>query len=136
MRTLGIIMCSNVKRRDESRADELYCSARFRRDRAVAETNYDAFYVASGRHGLLHPSDVVAPYNFTLDGASAQVRTAWRDRIAAQLRSVLAAGSVDRVFVHASGAYLDGVINALGDLGYEAIDEPPRDGLTVLECKK
>jgi len=129
-------MCSKSKRRDGSRADELYCSARFRRDRTLAETNYDVFYIVSGRHGLLHPSDVIAPYNFDLDGASAPVRTAWRNRITSQLRSVLAAGSIDRVFLHATGAYLDDVITALGYLGYQAIDDAPRDGPTILECKE
>lgn len=63
---LVLIGCVKSKLGVPAPAEELYVSPLFRKRRAYAESAGTPWFVLSAEHGLLAPSDVVAPYDRAL----------------------------------------------------------------------
>ena len=64
--TIALVACSKKKLDHPARAKDLYCSTWFRLARAWAETNADQWWILSAEHGLVHPDQILAPYDRTL----------------------------------------------------------------------
>jgi len=61
----------------------------FRSFRRYAEANADVWYVLSAEYGLLHPDQIVAPYERTLNAMRKSDRLAWSRRVQKQIMQVL-----------------------------------------------
>jgi len=115
-----LITCTNAKRDHEAPARLLYDeSAYFRKMWAWAESRNGPTYILSAKHGLLDPSEPVAPYD-----ARGLTETQ-----AETIAATLADRGVGRVYVCAGCDYLDPLTPALEGVGIDVVD--PFGGLRI-----
>ena len=81
---IGLVACSKTKLDRPAPARELYTSPLFRAASGYCERVYDRWYVLSALHGLVHPDQVIEPYDVTLATMTAEQRRGWRYRVRAQ----------------------------------------------------
>jgi hypothetical protein len=112
---VALVSCVKSKRTSASPACELYTSALFRGLRRYAEANAEAWYILSAEHGLLSPSDVVAPYEKSLLRMPRPERDEWARRVRQQLLTVLPAHA--DVLLLAGARYREGIEQFLKDQG-------------------
>lgn len=68
MNKVVLISCVSTKLDHKAQAKDLYCSPLFTMNYAYAKSlSPDAIYILSAKYGLVHPSDVIEPYNETLN---------------------------------------------------------------------
>jgi hypothetical protein len=86
VRKVALIACVKEKRNFPCKAIELYQSSLFFNWLKAAENQgVDAIYILSGKHGLLHPEEIVAPYEYNLDLASEEELENWSQRVIKKL---------------------------------------------------
>lgn len=104
-RTVVLIGCCKEKGEAPAPARELYRSDLFRKSLSVAEKMGDQVLILSAEHGVVHPDQVLAPYDTTLRSFDPARLAEWKERVAAQLaeatggarvRLVLLAGELYR----------------------------------------
>ena len=105
----------------------MYTSHLFRGLRSYAIAHADRWYLLSAEHGLLHPDQVVAPYERTLNQMAKRDRIAWADRVQGQLLEVLPSGA--EVIVLAGLRYRERLIPFLQGHGFPVT--VPLEGLTI-----
>lgn len=140
--TLYLVACAAQKRAAAAPAGDLYTSDLFRKARAVAaaelggrplgaEAFRGAWRILSARHGVLHPLQIVEPYNQTLSRMTAAERRAWGARVAGELAELLelVLVNVERVVFLAGEHYRAGVAEELARRGYAV--EAPLAGLGI-----
>lgn len=91
-RLIGLVGCSSTKLSHPAPARELYTSPLFRKASAYAELTCESWYILSAKHGLLHPDQVVEPYDVKL-GTNARTSPPnhqWADQVREQLAAELA----------------------------------------------
>lgn len=67
MKTLYLVSCVSRKSCDRSHAKDLYQSEWFKKARKFVECSDASWYILSAKHGLLHPDELVTPYEQTLN---------------------------------------------------------------------
>jgi hypothetical protein len=72
-----LIGCGQDKRSQPDEAQHLYTGQMFRARRAYAEATGTDWFVVSAKAGLLHPTQVLAPYDLTMRDLPAIERAAW-----------------------------------------------------------
>lgn len=102
IRRIGIVACSSTKLNVSSEAQYLYDSTLFVFCRRYCYRFCSAWYILSAKHGVVHPRDLLSPYNQSLRFMSVQERAAWRERVRARLLALYPNGDVD--FVVLAGA--------------------------------
>jgi hypothetical protein len=75
--TICLVSCVGAKRAAPSPAADLYQSDWFIRARAYAETVGSCWYILSAKHGLVHPDQVIGPYEQTLNTMGVSERRNW-----------------------------------------------------------
>ncbi|MDY6875905.1 MAG: hypothetical protein SWK90_06860 [Chloroflexota bacterium] len=101
---IRLVSCTKRNLDHPCPARDLYtASALFRKARAYCEHHYDAWYILSAKHGLVHPDQVVAPYDITLKRMSIVERCAWERRLSERLRRL---GSGHIFYAHAGKDYI------------------------------
>jgi len=85
IRRIGIVACSKAKLTTEARARDLYQGRLFRLSRAVVEAQCDDWCILSAGYGVVLPSQILAPYDITLNWMSAEQRREWADDAYASL---------------------------------------------------
>lgn len=96
---------------------DLYASPLFARRRARAEASGVPWFVVSGRWGLLHPDDVLAPYSFSFAEQSVNYKRAWGRFVAEQLCVVSSVGRGDVVEICAADGYATALAAPIQYLG-------------------
>lgn len=86
MTSVGLVACSATKLARPAPARELYSSPLFRMASVVAEAHHDHWLILSAKYGVVHPDEVVAPYNRALSVMDKFDRMAWAGRVDLQLR--------------------------------------------------
>ena len=86
MKRAVLVACVGKKKKRAAPARDLYQSTWFKKARRYAELDGNEWYILSAKHGLLHPSEIVEPYDLTLRDYTFRRRTIW------------AAGGVCRLF--------------------------------------
>ena len=86
---VALVSCVKQKRDMPAPAGELYQSQLFRGLRRYAERHADRWFILSAEYGLLHPEQVVAPYERTLNAMPKRERIAWAQKVGQQLLEVL-----------------------------------------------
>ena len=84
------VACVAAKATEPRPAGELYCSVWFQKARAWTLSRGSSWRILSAEHGLVHPDEVIAPYNTTLNTMPAAARRAWARRVLHQLDAELA----------------------------------------------
>ena len=126
---VGLVGCVKQKAARALAAEDLYTSPLFRGRRAYVRTSCDRWLILSAKHGLVHPTEIIAPYDETLTTASTTARRAWSARVLAALAAEL--GDLEGVTfeIHAGAAYRDfGLVDGLRDARAQV--EVPAAGLT------
>ena len=114
---IALVSCVKQKRSSAAPARDLYVSELFRGLRRYAEARADAWHILSAEHGLLHPDQVVAPYERTLNTMRKPERLAWAARVQRQLVDVLPASA--EVILLAGARYRENIEPFLRGRGYE-----------------
>jgi len=96
-----LVQCTSSKRQEPALARDLYdVSDYFVKQRAYAAAVADCWYVQSALHGLVHPDEVIEPYNVRADDLDEP--ETWAEEIAEEL--------ADR--------HADAVVEVLGGMSY------------------
>lgn len=120
MRT-GLVACAAQKVDAPTFARYLYTSPLFVKASRYCAREYDRWYVLSALHGVVHPDDVLAPYDVTLNTMPRAERLAWGEKVRGQLRALGLEG--DALYLHAGARYREpfasmaNVITPLAGLG-------------------
>lgn len=77
---LALVGCSGKKLARPALARDLYLGTQFRMERGAAEAIARRWRILSARHGLLAPTDIVAPYDDGLPHTGEALR-AWQQRV-------------------------------------------------------
>ncbi len=125
-----LVGCSGSKAARPARAADLFTGAAFGKARDLAIGRGKPWYVISAKFGLLHPDELIAPYDVYLPKQSARYRSAWGSWVVAQLgeRHQLRGAVVE---THAGSAYCEPLIGPLAEAG--ATLTQPLDGLRLGE---
>ena len=82
---IGLVGCASQKLQRPAPARDLYVSSLFRKASAYAEQECDRWYILSAKHGLVHPDDVLEPYDIKLGTKAAGPFAAWGAKVKIQL---------------------------------------------------
>ena len=126
-RTVALVACAAGKGPSPAPARDLYRSALFSKARTYAERMGDEWHVLSALHGLLDPDDLVAPYERTLNDASADERRAWGRQVAGSI--LRRYPDTTRFVVLAGRHYRDHLVPILEAAGH--VCEVPMLGLGI-----
>lgn len=89
-----------MKMKHPAPARDLYVSPLFRKSMAYAEATCDRWFILSAKHGLVHPDEVIEPYDVRLGRATRYPENdappihAWASRVRSQLDLVLATAEI------------------------------------------
>lgn len=115
MANIGLVSCVSSKEPHPTKASSLYTSALFRKAKAYIEGNCDAWFILSAKHGLVHPDEVIAPYEKTLNRMNRDARKTWAQQVLLQLSQIIKPG--DTVTFIAGMRYREFLLPSLRDRG-------------------
>jgi cytoplasmic iron level regulating protein YaaA (DUF328/UPF0246 family) len=124
---VALVSCVKRKRESAAPARDLYLSQLFRGLRHYAEKHADTWYILSAEHGVLHPMQVVQPYERTLNKMPKRERLAWAERVQQKLLEVLPVGA--EVILLAGMRYREEIEPFLRNRGFSV--SVPFEGLTI-----
>ncbi|MFA9430755.1 DUF6884 domain-containing protein [Egicoccus sp. AB-alg2] len=129
---VGLVGCVKSKLNRAPSAADLYTSPLFSGRRAAAERHCDRWFVLSALHGLVHPDQVLEPYDHTLNDVSVVERRRWSLGVVEALGTEVGDLSRTTFEVHAGATYTDhGLVEGLEAAGAEV--ELPVRGLGLIE---
>ncbi len=86
MKTIALISCVKEKLDEPAKAIDLYQGELFTTMLEKAESySPDAIFILSGKHHLLHPDEVIHPYDVNLDLASEIEQLTWAQTVLSSL---------------------------------------------------
>ncbi|MGM4929722.1 DUF6884 domain-containing protein [Tardiphaga sp. 619_E2_N8_5] len=85
---LALISCSKSKGGHRDIARDMYVSPLYRKSVQLAELWGVPFYILSAKYGLLHPNDLIEPYEQTLKTATKKEKQDWARRVDQQIREL------------------------------------------------
>ena len=130
MRRIGLVGCVKQKAEAPAPAKELYQSTLFLGRRRFVERTCDEWWILSAEHGLVHPDDLLAPYDLALKSLGQPARRRWSRDVIDPIDRRIGPQAGDVVEFHAGAEYRDfGVEAALVDQG--CIIENPTAGMRI-----
>lgn len=106
VKKIALISCSKSKKTYPCKANELYSeSHRFKKAYAYAKITCDSIYILSAKYGLLSESDVIGPYNLTLNNQSKDYKKKWSNFIIEQLKQVCDIQNTEFVIIAGKNYY-------------------------------
>jgi hypothetical protein len=117
MAKICLVSCVSSKANSKRSARDLYTSTLFRYARAVAERDYDRWFILSAKHALLHPEDQILPYEETLITQNSEQRKRWAERVIKQLRKELK--PKDSIAFLAGDTYREFIMPVLAKEGFD-----------------
>ncbi len=124
---IGLISCVSKKRPRAAEAKDLYDSALFAKSRKFIEQRCDSWLILSAKYGLVNPTDVIEPYEETLNTKSRRERNDWTDRVWAALRHRLRPN--DCVTILAGERYRENLVRLITEYG--CLVDVPMQGLSI-----
>jgi len=121
MAHIGLISCVSKKQPNATEAKELYNSALFAKSREFVERYCDYWYILSAKYGLVEPTNIIEPYEETLNSKSRQERNEWADEVWSVLRQRLKLD--DHVTILAGERYRESLVPYIANYGCH-IDVP------------
>ena len=87
MRKVVLIPCVSKKKESEAKAENLYDSSLFNYSLKYArKLNPDKIYILSALYGLVELTDVIKPYNKTLNEMGKKDRIKWSEMVIGQMK--------------------------------------------------
>jgi hypothetical protein len=127
-RRIGLVGCVNKKVGVPRVAKDLYVSTLFVGRRSYVERSSDEWWVLSAKHGLVHPDEVLAPYNVTLKDADRLARRSWSNQLLLVIDERIQPRRGDVFEIHAGAEYREfGLLDGLRDRG--CVVEIPTEGM-------
>ncbi len=123
---LYLVSCVKSKNNFPMPARDLYASAWFRKARTCVERTGRPWAILSAKHGLVWPSDTIAPYEKTLRTMSLPQRRQWADTVLASLAPHLV--DVRTITMLAGATYRELLMHELQMQGIEIL--VPMEGLS------
>ena len=102
---LAVISCSKSKLPGLQRVRKLYTGELFRLAVLAAEVMAERWVVISGRHGVLHPDDIIESYDESVMSKSRRQREQWGQHVSRQLKLCLPALQGSQVLSFVSAPY-------------------------------
>lgn len=127
MTKVCLVACVSTKLSEKAPAQELYTAPLFQKARSYATSRFDEWYVLSAKHGLLHPDQVIEPYEQTLNKMPKRFRMEWSDRVFQSIVSTIKRESL-LAFV-AGERYREDLLSRLAEYGYRV--RVPLEGLSI-----
>ncbi|MCL4843146.1 MAG: hypothetical protein KJZ79_14965 [Bryobacteraceae bacterium] len=130
MRTTYLVACVAGKSATPLQAGEIYTSPWFRKASDYVRGCLrpgDRWFILSAQHHLVHPEQVIAPYNLTLLTMKGEDRRKWGEIVLGQLRKILVPG--ERVVLLAGARYREQIEEPLRAMG--CVVEVPMRGLSI-----
>ena len=84
----ALISCSKSKGGHRDIARDMYVSPLYRKSVQLAELWGVPFYILSAKYGLLHPEELIEPYEQTLKTATKKEKQDWGQRVDKQIREL------------------------------------------------
>ena len=110
---IALISCSKSKQSYECEAYKLYIpSELFRCSYEYAKTFADKIYILSAKYGLLDESEIIKPYDVSLNDMSEQEKIDWSQKIVRQLKCCSDIKN-DEYFIFAGKNYYNYIISEL-----------------------
>ncbi len=82
---IALVGCVKQKLHQPAPARDMYTSTLFRFSKAYAEANSDKWYILSAKYGLVHPGQIINPYEETLNNKNRIERRDWARDVHRQL---------------------------------------------------
>jgi len=117
-----LVSCVGKKLTYPSVAADLYQSDWFVKARSYAEQKGNRWYILSAQHGLIDPTQQVAPYEKTLTTMSIEERRTWAQQTFEQLKRKVPRG---KVVILAGQKYRENLVPLMLSAGYN-VDVPMR----------
>lgn len=102
-RCIYLVSCVSQKTPYCAPARDLYVSPLFQKARAYVLKSDSPWFILSAEHGLVHPDDVLAPYEKTLNNMGTAERRVWSQKVQSQMEQALPAA--DEVIIFAGARY-------------------------------
>ncbi len=129
MATIYLVACASKKRTKPGPAEQLYDSALFNKSAQLAQLKADRWHILSAKHGLVSPSQVIEPYNKTLNEMPKSKRLQWAEAV---LGDLLRQSKPDDTVVFLAGAkYREHIVPQLRRRGYSV--NVPMEGMRIGE---
>jgi len=129
--SLFLLGCVKSKQSVAAPAKDLYTSPLFRKGRAYIEAVGSPWFILSAHHGLVHPDEIIEPYDLALSALPRSARVRWGEQVMQQLRTAYPDLRALRIEVHASEVYLAPIRRPLESAGATVV--APLAGLTMGE---
>jgi hypothetical protein len=126
---VGLISCVKQKAPSACAAKDLYTSPLFKKSRAVVEAAALPWFILSARYGLVHPDDVIEPYDETLNGMRRDRRETWAKQVGHAIETRLPRTS--EILIFAGERYSEHLLPLLEQAGYRVLQ--PLKGLGLGE---
>jgi len=110
---IGLVACCKTKLRQATIAERLYSSDLFQKAASYCRRHYHRWFILSALHGLVCPSQILEPYEFTLVGASKDRRSAWAEKVFQQLSGRDLLNGLVHYYVHAGQDYAEFLVPKL-----------------------
>jgi cytoplasmic iron level regulating protein YaaA (DUF328/UPF0246 family) len=114
-RTIVLVSCVKDKQKVPSPAQYLYTSPLFKKMSAYARKFGDEWYILSAKYGLVHPDEIIAPYNDTLKEKAQSQKIEWAGAVFSKLSEVLRPG--DTVIILAGLEYRKFLLKPIEEIG-------------------
>ena len=85
MARIYLVSCVSQKQPSPAPARDLYTSSLFSKASAYADSTGQPWFILSAKYGLVHPDEVIAPYDLTLNTMPVAERRRWANGVLAQL---------------------------------------------------
>jgi hypothetical protein len=132
MRIVFLISCVSQKV-PAAKAEDLYQSDWFKKARAFVEAQRASWLILSAKHGVVVPSEFIAPYDLTLNEMPVERRRVWAAVVLEQLGRILADTPTCLVIL-AGKKYREFIIDPLTQSGH--MIQVPMEGLGIGEQKQ
>ena len=126
---IHLLSCVGQKQPLPAPARDLYISSWFCKARSYTESTGRPWFVLSAKHGLVHPDELISPYDLTLNTMPVAGRRQWAGRVLTQLEPHL--GGVGSVVFLAGQRYREFLEPSLRSRGL--VVSVPMEGLRIGE---
>jgi hypothetical protein len=129
-RRIGLVGCVKEKATTVQPARDLYVSTLFTGRRFYVGRSCDQWWILSAARGLVHPDDVLAPYDVTLKDARRVQRRSWTRSVLDAIDKQVQPEAGDVFELHAGAEYRDfGLVDGLRGRGCRV--EIPTEGMRI-----
>jgi len=132
VKRIGLVGCVKEKSYFSQNACDLYTSTLFKGRRLYVEASCTEWWILSAKHGLVHPEELLSPYDFTLKEVSKEKCREWSMGVLEEVDKRVAPSAGDIFEIHAGIEYRHfGLVD--GITGRECLVVTPTEGMSIGE---